>query len=207
MGLTSQLPRGYACKSEADYAATKGDERVGTELLIAAVVGIPIIALILEWARAARTAERHHGHHDTYVVATSLSRAMVVSMVFMALMGLFIGKLTSNGVFSGAVDVRVVLGFFAAFLFVLFVIWLALRRYQVKLYDDYMEVTPFVGRSITVPYDDIDRLVWTGIRAGTGYQNLSVYVDGEHVATLLGILDIDQILMRINRFDALDHAA
>ena len=180
---------------------------MSTELLIAAVIGIPIVALILEWASAARTAERHHSHHDTYVVATSLSRAMVVSMVFMGLMGLFLGKLATDGVFGVGIDVRVVLGFFAAFLAVLFVIWLALRRYQVKLFDDHMEVTPFLGRSVAIDYDDIDSMMWSGIRAGTGYQNLRVYVDGKRAATLLGILDIDQILMRINRFDVLEHAA
>ena len=181
--------------------------RVSTELLIAAVAGIPLVAVIVEWAAAARTAERHHSHHDTYVVATSLSRAMVVSMVFMGLMGLFLGWLCNDGVFGNAVDVRVVLGFFAAFLIVLMVIWLALRRYQVKLYDESMIVTPFVGSDIEVAYADIDRLAWTGIRAGTGYQNLSVYVGDKRVAVLLGILDIDQILMRINRFDVLEHAA
>ena len=179
---------------------------MSTELLIAAVVCIPAIAVILEWSAAARTASRHHTHHDTYVVATSLSRAMVVSMVFMGLMGLFLGKLTSDGVFAGSADARVVLGFFVAFLGVLFVIWLALRRYQVKLYDGYMEVTPFIGPNVEIAYDDIDSMVWSGIRAGTGYQNLGVYVDGKRAATLLGILDIDQILMRINRFDVLDRA-
>ena len=178
-----------------------------TELLIAAVAGIPIAAVILEWAFAAGTAERHHSHHDTYVVAASLSRAMVISMVFMGLMGLFLGWLCRDGVFGASVDVRVVLGFFAAFLVVLMVIWLALRRYRVMLYDDVMIVRPFVGADRHVVYDDIERLAWTGIRAGTGYQNLSVYVEGKRVAILLGILDIDQILMRINRFDVLDHAA
>ena len=181
--------------------------RVSTELLIAAVAGIPLIAAFLEWAIGRGAAERHHGHHDTYVVAASLTRAMVVSMVFMGIMGLFLSKLTSDGVFAGRVDVRVVLGFFAAFLVVLMIIWLELRRYQVKLYDEAMVVTPFVGPSKTIPYADIDRMAWTGIRAGTGYQNLSVYVGEKRAALLLGILDIDQILMRINRFDVLDHAA
>ena len=176
------------------------------KVLIALVAGIPIVVSILEWAFASRTAERHHGHHDTYVVAASLSRAMVVSMIFMGFMGLLFALLCTNGVFETAVDVRVVLGFFAAFLVVLLIIWLALRRYQVKLYDDYLEITPFVGPSEQVAYAEIDRMAWTGIRAGTGYQNLSVYVGGKRVAVLLGILDIDQILMRINRFDALDHA-
>lgn len=170
------------------------------------MAGIPIVASILEWALAARTAERHHGHHDTYIVASSLSRAMVIAMVFMGFMGLFFALLSTNGVFETAVDVRVILGFFAAFLVVLMLIWLALRRYQVKLYDDRLEVTPFLGPSKTIAYADIDRLAWSGIRAGTGYQNLSVYVGNRHVATLLGILDMDQILMRINRFDVLDHA-
>ena len=181
--------------------------RVSTELLIAAVAGIPLVAVIIEWAAAAHTAERHHSHHDTYVVASSLLRAMVISMVFMGLMGLFLAWLCRDGVFGDAVDVRVVLGFFAAFLVVLMLIWLALHRYRVMLYDDSMTVRPFLGADRTVAYADIERLAWTGIRAGTGYQNLSVYSGGKRVAILLGILDIDQILMRINRFDVLDHAA
>ena len=184
----------------------RGCACLSVKLLIALVAGIPITASILEWAFLARSAERHHSHHDTYVVASSLSRAMVISMIFMGFMGLFFALLCTNGVFESSVDVSVILGFFAAFLMVLLLIWLALRRYEVKLYEDEMEVTPFVGPSKSIAYDDIDHLVWSGIRAGTGYQNLSVYVGGKHVATLLGILDIDQILMRINRFDVLDHA-
>ena len=180
---------------------------MSVKLLIALVAGIPALASILEWTFAAQAAERHHSHHDTYTVASSLSRAMVVSMIFMGFMGLLLGLLCTNGVFDTSVDVRVILGFFAAFLGVLLIIWLALRRYEVKLYDEMMEVTPFVGPSKQVAYSDIDRLTWTGIRAGTGYQNLTVYVGGKRAAVLLGILDIDQILMRINRFDVLDRAA
>ena len=180
---------------------------MSVKVLIALVAGIPIVASILEWAFAARSAERHHSHHDTYIVASSLSRAMVVSMIFMGFMGLLFALLCTNGVFDTSVDVSVILGFFAAFLVVLLLIWLALRRYQVKLYDDVMEITPFFGPSKLVAYDEITRLAWTGIRAGTGYQNLTIYVDGHRLATLLGILDIDQILMRINRFDVLDHGA
>ena len=180
---------------------------MSVRLLIALVAGIPVVASILEWAFASRTAERHHAHHDTYLIASSLSRAMVISMIFMGFMGLLFALLCTNGVFETTVDVRVILGFFAAFLMVLLLIWLAMRRYEVRLYEYKMEITPFVGPSKQVVYAEIDRLAWSGIRAGTGYQNLSVYVGGKHVATLLGILDIDQILMRINRFDVLEHAA
>lgn len=70
-----------------------------------------------------------------------------------------------------------------------------------------MVVTPLVGRWVLVRYSDVDRLSWTGVRHGTGYRNLRVGVGGAYVATLLGVMDIEQIMLHLDRFDAIEYGA
>ena len=170
-------------------------------VLTGIAIAIPILALLLERLGGIGISERHHSHHDTYLIASSLSSALVVAMVFMGITGLLLAWLCNVGVFHA--DATVILGFFAAFLFVLFVIWLCIRRYRVATYDSCMIVTPFVGPATTVRYRDIESMEWGGIKSGTGYRNLNVYVGGKRVAMLWGVLDLEQILLRIDRFDVL----
>ena len=170
-------------------------------ILTGILIAIPILGVLFELLGGSGISERHHSHHDTYQIVSSLSSALVVAMVFMGVTGLLLSWLCNVGVFN--MDTTVTLGFFAAFLVVLFAIWLCLRRYRVVTYDACMIVTPFMGKSVTVRYRDIDRMEWTGIRTGTGYRNLNVFVDGKRVAMLWGVLDLEQILLRIDRFDVL----
>lgn len=171
------------------------------ELLVMLVAGIPLVATILDWALAIGISERHHSHHDTYLISATLLHAVVMSMVFMGITGLLLSWLCVMGVFEA--DVSVVLGFFAAFLVVMLWFWVIMRRYSVKLYDDVMEVTPFVGRAVTLSYADITDMDWVGIRLGSGYRSLAVYKGDKRACTLWGGLDVEQILLRIDRFDAL----
>ena len=59
---------------------------------------------------------------------------------------------------------------------------------------------PSLGR-----YADVDRLAWGGVRLGTGYRNLRVGVGGAYAATLLGVMDIEQIMLHLDRFDAIEY--
>ena len=45
------------------------------------------------------------------------------------------------------------------------------------------------------------------MRTGTGFRNLEVWVDGQCAVTLLGIVDVEQIIMSIDRFDLLPQSS
>lgn len=175
-----------------------------TQVFLALVALVPLVAAILDWALSLGISERHHSHHDTYEISDTLMKAIVMGMVFMGIAGVLFAWLCTTGVF--AADVDAILGFFVAFLLVLFCTWLAMRRYSVKLYDDVMEVTPFVGRSVTVAYDDITAMRWRGRRLASGYQSLGIWVGARCRTTIWGGLDIEQILLHIDRFDCLENA-
>ena len=174
-----------------------------TALAVISVV-VPVLAVIIELMGSAGISDRHHSHHDSYGLPAAFSRALVVGMVFMGVTGALLGWLSRIGVFLA--DQSVMIAFFAAFLIVLFAIWLAMRRYRVATYSDRLTVTPFIGRAVTVRYADIERMEWMGVRLGTGYRNLGIYADGRRRAVLWGLLDIEQILVRIDRFDVLDRS-
>ncbi len=169
-------------------------------MLLATV--IPILALLIEaMSSAAGISERHHSHHDTFAAETSFSRALIIAMFFMDIVGVLLAWLCSVGVFTASP--RAVIGFFVAFIAVMFAMWLCMRRYRVAVYDDYMDITPFLGGNIHVVYDNIERMEWFGLRTGSGYRNLRIYEDGRPTGMLWGILDVEQILMRVDRFDVL----
>ena len=46
-------------------------------LLVAIAIVIPAVALVLEHVGNVRISERHHSHHDTYVVPVSFTRLIV----------------------------------------------------------------------------------------------------------------------------------
>ena len=70
-----------------------------------------------------------------------------------------------------------------------------------------MIVTPFVGHDVVVRYDQIERMEWAGFRKGSGYRDLDVWVGGSHAVRLSALVDLEQILMSIDRFDALPSAS
>lgn len=164
--------------------------------------GVPLLAIVLVWLGDAQIAERHHSHHDTYVVAGTMLWVFVFAMVFMGALGVLLGWLCLVGVFTA--DASVVLGFFDAFLGVSFLLWLVLRRYKVMTFDDHMLVTPFVGRTATIRYGDISSMEWSPSLLLPNTRNVSVFVGRRRRALLWGGLDLDQILIRINRYDAFE---
>lgn len=177
---------------------------MSAESLVCITAGLPLLAVLLEWVANSDLSERHHSHHDTYVVSGILLRTLVITMVFMGILGLVLAWLCDVGVFEASL--RVLLSFFAAFLGVSFAILLALRHYQVVTFDDRMRVTPFVGKKREVLYKDIERMEWSRPNSLVGYQSVRVYCSGHPAPiTLWGTLDVEQILMRINRFDVLEN--
>lgn len=176
-----------------------------TVVLIALSGGIPLMATLVLRLSDGGIAERHHSHHDTYVISSALAWTLVFAMIVMGLLGILLGWLCAVGVFE--VRPSVVMGFYDAYLVVSFIFWLLLRRYKVITYDDHMEVTPFLGRTASVDYDDISAMEWTPSILMPGSRNVRVFVGHRRRALLWSGLDLDQILIRINRFDALeDHA-
>ena len=170
-------------------------------LLVAIAIVIPAVALVLEHVGNVRISERH----DTYVVPVSFTRLIVLAMTFMATLGLLLAWLCDIGVLHA--DVVLVLAFFDAFLATSFVIWRFFCRYRISTFDDCMVVTPLIGPKVWVHYDRIDRLEWSGLRKESGFRNLVVWVDGRRVVTLLGIVDVEQVIMSIDRFDLLPQTA
>lgn len=166
-------------------------------------VAVPIVASFIVWMSNEDIAERHHSHHDTYIIAGSLTFALLAAMIFMGSLGMLLGWLCMVEVFS--VDASVVLGFFDAFLLVAFVYWLLLRRYKVITYADRMQVTPFLGRTKTISYDAITAMEWTPSLLIPNNRNVWVHAGPRCKALLWSGLDLDQILIRIDRFDALDN--
>lgn len=174
-------------------------------ILTAAAAGIPLFAAMVLWFSGGGIAERHHSHHDTYVIASTLAWTLVLAMVVMGSLGVLLGWLCIVGAYDA--DIEVVMGFFDAFLSVTFVYWWLLRRYKVVTYDTYMEVTPFFGRTATIAYADISAMEWLPSILMPNSRNVRVYVGHRRKALLWSGLDLDQILIRINRFDALEELA
>lgn len=170
-------------------------------ILIAIALIVPSAAMVIEGVGDVRISERHHSHHDTYVVPVALTRSLVLAMAFMGVLGALLGWLCLEGVL--AVRALVVLAFFDAFLITCFAAWLCLRRYRVSVFEDSMVVTPIAGRSVWVRFDEIERLEWVGMRMETGFRSLAVWAGGRRATTLLGIVDVEQIIMGMDRFDLL----
>lgn len=164
-------------------------------------MSLPIVAALMEHFDDAGMPERHHSHHDTYMVSGALSRSVVASMAFAAIMGIVLSWLCGIGVFDVAEGV--VPGFFLSFLIASFCMWVMMRRYRVVTYDDRMAVTPFVGHTAEVRYRDITSIRRMGPPPVGGGASVGVWSDGRRVATIWSMVDVEQILMRIDRFDAL----
>ena len=95
-------------------------------LLVVVALAVPVIALVFEHVGNVRITERHHSHHDTYVVSAEFTRSIVLAMAFMAALGLLIAWLCEQDVFGA--DEGTVLAFFDAFLVTSFLLWAAICR-------------------------------------------------------------------------------
>ena len=170
-------------------------------LLASVEVVLPVFALLFEHVGNVRFSERHHSHHDTYVVSVSFTRGLVLAMTFISVLGLVLGWLCAALEFLP--EALPVFAFFDAFIVTCFVMWAILRRYKVSVFDERLMITPFLGSDATVRYDRIDVMQWTGLRKASGYRDLIIWAGGRRVGRLSGMVDIEQILMAIDRFDAL----
>ena len=177
---------------------------MGAGLVVIAVL-VPTLALLLEHAGSVRFAERHHRHHDTYVVPTGFTRAVVLAMTFLSVAGLVLSWVCLTDVSD--TDPVIVLAFSDAFVVTSFALWWVLCRYKVSVFEDRMVITPFLGRDVEVLYAQIERMEWVGVRRGSGMRSLDVYVGGDRAARLSSIVDVSQILMSIDRFDVLPRVA
>lgn len=173
-------------------------------LLVAVAVAVPLASFVLMRLGSVRITERHNSRHDTYVIPVAFTRSLVHMMAFMGAMGLFLGLLCSSVFVANPSEV---LAFFDAFIVTTFILWLVLTRYKVSTFEGHMIVTPFVGHDVVVRYDQIERMEWAGFRKGSSYRDLDVWVGGSHAVRLSALVDLEQILMSIDRFDALPSAS
>lgn len=201
-------------------------------LIIALIilVVLPLIVIARAWQQSGVLAERHHAHHDTYGISTTLLLCIAICVIFMSSIGICITSLCATNVFHS--DAVCVGWFFVAFVVTVFVLWRVLSRYCVATYEEEMYITPLIGSTFVIPYKDISHMEWTSLIPGTSHQSLRIsstssYLFADFVAMsaqqaqsshaqehkqpcarpfsgiIWGIIDTEQILMRINRFDVL----
>lgn len=173
--------------------------------LTVVAAGIPIAASLILIFGDAGISERHHSHHDTYMVSGTLTWSLVFAMIVMGSLGILLGWLCVLDAFTA--NSAVVMSFFDAFLVVSFLYWILLRRYRVVTYEDHMDVTPLFGRKTSIAYAEISGMEFVPSVLQPSARNLHVFVGQKRRAMLWGILDLDQILIRIDRYDAIDDFA
>ncbi len=162
----------------------------------------PLVAGLMAMLSNESLAERHHMHHDTYAISPVVSRSLILVMIFMAVLGCLSGWLSQLGVF--ATDPEVPLWFFASFEVSLFMAVIAIFRYRVMAYGDRLLIRPVVGRTRTVFYESIRRMWRTPSTVAEGMHDLMLEDRDGTTLCVSGMLDIEQILLRINRFDVLE---
>ena len=169
------------------------------------VVAAPVTAAILEHSGHVGISERRHSHHDTYGTPASLTRSLIIDMAFVSAIAVILGWLCYVNVFTPNPDI--VMAFFASFSVVMFMAWYILSRYKVSLFDDEMVMVPFLGHEITINYQDIKRMEWVGGRRGSGFRDLLIWTSDTSKVRLSGMIGLDQVLLKIDRFDVLAHSS
>ncbi|MBP3892702.1 MAG: hypothetical protein J6D34_01515 [Atopobiaceae bacterium] len=169
--------------------------------MLMAVIVIPLLAASIEMLAGTRISERHHVHHDTYAVSLVVPRTLVLVMVFMGALGAAVGWLCHVGVFAS--DPSVPLAFFIMFQMTLFIMVIGAMRYQVMAYGDLMVVRPAYGFTRTIRYDQIDCMTWTSSFLTPRMRDVRVHSLQGDTVRLWSLLDIEQILLRIDRYDVL----
>ena len=166
------------------------------------VVGIPLVASLFELVTGTEISERHHVHHDTYSVSRVVPRTMLLVMVFMGVLGGLTNWLCQIGVYSA--DPSIPMGFFVAFQLTMLVMLVGISRCQAMTYNDRMIVRPMYGRMRTLAYRDITRIERRTTLVAPHFQDLRIHVASGDKVRVSGLLDTEQMLLRIDRFDALD---
>ncbi len=174
-------------------------------LCILAVLPGALATILEHFGGPLRLAERHHSHHDTYVVSPDFTRSIVVAMLVVGCLGVLLAAFCFAGVFGGGH--ACVLAFTDAFTVTMFVSWLFLTRYKVSLFEDRCVITPFIGRDNCFFYSDVTSLDWAGLRRSSGYRDLVVTERNGNELRIWGIVDIEQVLLHMDRFDVLQPLA
>jgi hypothetical protein len=171
--------------------------------LIAIIGGLPIFSAIFQIVSDTDIAERHHSHHDTYRVSKTFTRMLVYAMGCMGAMGILVCLLQKAGLLD--VDLSVAIAFFCSFVVTTWAVWAMFGRYRVETHSDYLRVVPLLGRARVIPYDRICGIRTMGDSLLEGSPSICVYERGRRAPVLLwNLLDVEQILMRVNRSDLLE---
>lgn len=171
-------------------------------LSILAVLPGSVAALFERVGAPMRLAERHHSHHDTYLVPPDFLRSLAVAMLLVGCLGVLLTTFCSVGLFDS--DMICVLAFADAFAWMALVLWLMMARYKVSLFEDRGVIVPLVGRGICFFYSDIASIRWGGPWRASGYRDLVITdIDGR-TYKIKGIVDIEQVLLHVDRFDVLE---
>lgn len=170
-------------------------------LCIMAVLPGALATLLEHIGGPLRLAERHHAHHDTYVVPPDFTRSLVVAMLVMGCTGVLLGVFCIVGLFDTTQEL--VLFFTDGFVMTMFVLWVILCRYKIALFEDRAVLTPFCGQDNFFFYSDIVAMDWAGIRRNSGYRDLFISLEDGRRLRVWGIIDIEQILLHTDRFDVL----
>lgn len=170
--------------------------------LMIAVIGIPVLSGIGVLLSPPDMAERHHTHHDTYAISPVMSRTLVLVMVFMGVLGGLTGWLCHIGVFNS--DPVVPLTFFVAFQATILFAFAAVCRCEVMAYDDRMFVKPWFGRRRVVVYEDIVQMQRRRSLLNPNFDDLRIFMRDKSMVRVSGLLDVEQILLRIDRFEVLE---
>ena len=129
-------------------------------------------------------------------------RSLAVAMLLVGCLGVLLGTFCGVGLFDS--DMICVLTFTDAFTWMALVMWLMMARYKVSLFEDRGVIVPLVGRSICFFYSDIASIRWSGPRRASGYRDLVITdIDGRRYK-IKGIIDIEQVLLHVDRFDVLE---
>ena len=170
-------------------------------LCILVVVPGALAAFIEHTSSPLRLAERHHSHHDTYVVPPDFTRSLVVAMLAVGGLGVLLSVFCAIGVFDSSA--RVPLAFAGGFAWTLFALWAMLERYKVSFYEDHAVIAPFFGHDFYFFYNDVQSLDWKGLRRASGYRDLRVVEKGGRTFTIYAVVDMEQVLLHLDRFDVL----
>lgn len=167
------------------------------------LVAVPgaLATFIEHTSSSLRLAERHHSHHDTYAVPPDFTRSLVVAMLAVGGIGVLLAVFCAIGVFDA--DARLPLAFTGGFAWALLALWWMLGRYKVSFYEDHAVIAPLFGHDFFFFYNDVRSLDWAGLRRSSGYRDLRVVEKNGRAFTIYAVVDMEQVLLHVDRFDVL----
>ena len=168
--------------------------------LMTMLIVLPVVAAIVTMLSGLEMPERYHLHHDTYAISPVVSRSFVLNMLFMGMLGTLVGWLCRLGVF--AADPLIPAAFFTAFLVSLYMILMLVLAYRVTVYDDRMIVHLAFRGARTIYYDEIESMEWIPSLLDPRLRDLNIVPRTGRKLRVWCLLDIEKMLLRIDRFDA-----